>query len=78
MPHNLEDAALVRDRAQWMLARAALNAAIALIYARALTTGTPRRGRAVGGVVEMSALTLTDYLLARRLRDAGGGGTDAG
>ena len=60
-----------RYRARWMLARAILNAVIALIYARALKDRTPRRKRAVGGVVGMTVLTLTDYLLARRVSDAG-------
>jgi len=54
-----------------MLARAILNAVIALIYARALKDRTPRRKRAVGGVVGMTVLTLTDYLLARRVSDDG-------
>lgn len=61
---------LGRDRAWWMLARAILNAVITGVYARVLTAGTLQRGRAVAGVVGMSALTLTDYFLARRLRDA--------
>ncbi len=33
-------------RARWMLARALLNAAIGLVYARVLAQGRPRRGRA--------------------------------
>ena len=60
---------LGRDRARWMLARALLNAALSGVFAWSLTTGTPRRGRALGGMVGMSALTVTDYLLARRLRN---------
>jgi hypothetical protein len=59
---------LRRDRARWMLVRALLNALLAAIYARVLAAGAPRRGRAVGGFVGMSALTLTDSFLARRLR----------
>ena len=64
---------LSRYRARWMLARAILNAVIALIYARdarALKNRTPWRKRAVGGAVGMSVLTLTDYFLARRASDA--------
>jgi mannose-6-phosphate isomerase-like protein (cupin superfamily) len=60
-----------RYRARWMLARAILNAVIALIYARALKTRTPRRKRAVSGAVGMSVLALTDYFLARRASKAG-------
>lgn len=58
---------LGRGRAQWMLARALLNAALSGVYAWTLATGTPRRGRALAGLLGMSALTFTDYLLARRL-----------
>ena len=62
---------LGRDRrSQWMLARAFLNAVIALIYAGVLATELPRKNRAIGGAGLMSALTVTDYLLSRRLRYA--------
>lgn len=57
-------------RSQWMLARAILNAVIALIYVGVLTTDLPRQNRAIGGAGLMSALTVTDYSLSRRLRDA--------
>jgi len=53
-----------------MVARALLNAVIALSYAWVLVNGTPERGRAIGGLCLMSGLTATDYLLALRLRDA--------
>ena len=58
---------LGRNRARWMLARAILNAVIAGVNVRVLKAGTHPRGRAVAGVIGMSALTLTDYTLARRL-----------
>lgn len=61
---------LGRRRARWMLARALLNAAIGLIYVRVLAEGSPRRGRAGAGAGLMAALTLFDYSLSRRLRDA--------
>lgn len=61
---------LGRDRrSQWMLARAFLNAVIALIYAGVLATDRPRQNRAIGGAILMSALTVTDYSLSRRLRE---------
>ena len=60
---------LGRGRARWMLARALLNAALSGVYTWVLAAGTPRRGRALTGLLGMSALTLTDYLLARRLRN---------
>ncbi|MDP8951532.1 MAG: cupin domain-containing protein [Actinomycetota bacterium] len=69
---------LSRDRAQWMLARALLNVAISGVYAWSLTTGTPRRGRALGGMVGMSALTVIDYLLAQRLRSVERSGSKPG
>jgi hypothetical protein len=64
---------LLSSRAQrwrWMLARAIVNALIALICVRALASGTPRRGRTVGIAGAMSGLIVMDYRLARRLRDA--------
>ena len=63
---------LLSSRAQrwWMLARAIVNALIALICVRALASGTPRRGRTVGIAAAMSGLILMDYQLARRLREA--------
>ena len=61
---------LGRRRARWMLARALLNAAIGLVYARVLAQGRPRRGRAGAGAGLMAALTVFDYSLARRLRGA--------
>ncbi len=57
-------------RSRWMLARASLNGMIALIYARALADATPRRKRTVGGVCLMAGLTVNDYLLSQRLREA--------
>ncbi len=60
---------LGRRRARWMLARALLNAAIGLVYARVLAEGRPRRGRAGAGTVLTIALTLFDYSLSRRLRE---------
>jgi len=57
-------------RARWMLARTLLNAAIGLVYARVLAEGHPRRGRTGAGVGLMAALTLFDYSLSRRFRDA--------
>ena len=59
---------LGRRRARWMVARALLNAAIGLVYARVLAEGHPRRGRAGVGAGLMAALTLVDYSLSRRLR----------
>ena len=59
-----------RRRARWMLARALLNAAIGLIYARVLAEGHPRRRRLAAGIGLMAALTLFDYSLSRRLREA--------
>lgn len=67
---------LSRDRAQWMLARALMNAALSGIYAWTLATGTPRSGRALGGVVGMTALALNDYFLARKLRSVERTGAD--
>ena len=64
---------LLSSRAQrwrWMLARAILNALIALICVGALGRGTSRRGRTVGIAAAMSGLVVIDYRLARRLRDA--------
>ncbi len=60
---------LGRRRARWMLARALLNAAIGLVYARVLAEGRPRRGRAGAGAGLMAALTAFDYSLSRRLRE---------
>ncbi len=60
---------LGRRRARWMLARALLNAAIGLVYARVLAQGRPRRGRAGAGAGLMAALTVFDYSLSRRLRE---------
>lgn len=54
-------------RSRWMLARTLLNAVIALIYARALADGTPRRGRALGGVSLMTVLNINDCYLSRCL-----------
>lgn len=62
----------------WKRVRAISNAIIAGIYSRVLTTETHQRGRAVGGVVGMSVLTLTDYFLARRLWTAEEGSPDVG
>ncbi len=61
---------LDRRRARWMLVRAALNAAICLIYARVLPEGGPRSRRAAVGTGMMAALTAFDYSLSRRLRGA--------
>ena len=70
---------LGRERGRWMEARALLNAAIAVAYARALASGaTPRKGRALGGVVGMTVLTFTDHSLARRLRKTEGTPDDVG
>ncbi len=69
---------LGRDLARWMLIRASMNAALSGVYTWTLATGTPRRGRALGGLVGMSALTLTDYLLARRLRNIERTGAESG
>jgi hypothetical protein len=59
---------LGRRRAGWLLARALLNAAICLVYLRVLTEGRARAGGAGAGL--MSALTVFDYSLSRRLRGA--------
>ena len=56
-----------RSRARWMLVRALMNAVLSAVYAWVLAIDTPRPGRALGGAVGMSALAVTDYLLARRL-----------
>ncbi len=70
---------LGRNRERWMTARALLSAVITVAYARALASGTtPRKGRAVGGVVGMSVLTLMDHFLARQLRKTGGTPDDIG
>lgn len=60
---------LDRRRAPWMLYRTLLNAALSGVYAWTLVNGTPRRDRALGGMVGMSVLTVTDGFLARRLRN---------
>ena len=57
---------LDRRRERWMLARALLNALIGLVYVRVLAEGNPRHGRAGAGL--MTALTVFDYSLSRRLR----------
>ncbi len=57
-------------RSRWMLARALLNVVIALIYAQALVNRALRRRRVVGGVFLMTGLTVNDYYLSRRLREA--------
>ncbi|MDQ3922431.1 MAG: hypothetical protein M3309_00585, partial [Actinomycetota bacterium] len=62
---------LGRRRSEWMGARALLNAVMAFIYALVLAKGTPERGRVIGGLGLMSALTANDYLLSLRLRDTG-------
>ena len=62
---------LGRRRSEWMVARALLNAVMASIYAWVLAKGTPERGRVIGGLGLMSALTANDYLLSLRLRDTG-------
>ena len=59
-----------RRRAGWMLARALLNAAISLVYARVVAEGRPRRGGPAAGTGLMAALTVFDYALACRLRGA--------
>ena len=51
-----------------MLARALLNAILFLIYTRVLAEG--RRVRPASGAGLMAALTLFDYSLSRRLREA--------
>jgi mannose-6-phosphate isomerase-like protein (cupin superfamily) len=68
---------LSRSRARWMLARALMNVVLSAVYAWVLATGTPRPGRAAGGIVGMSVLALTDYLLARRLRNILRDGSDS-
>ncbi len=60
---------LLGRRARWMLARALLNAAIGLVYARVLAEGRPWRGRAGAGAGLTIVLTLFDYSLSRRLRE---------
>jgi hypothetical protein len=60
---------LSRHPSRWMLARTLLNVVIGSAYARVLSAGTPRRGRAIGGVCVMSALTANDYYLSRLLRE---------
>ena len=57
-----------RDRPRWMLARALLNAGIAVNYAGLLKDGTPQPGRVGGWLGVMAALTAFDYTLSRRLR----------
>ena len=62
---------LLLDRARrtrWMQARALLSAAITLIYVLILTDPSGRSRRAVGMLGFMTAVTTTDYSLARRLR----------
>jgi hypothetical protein len=59
-----------RRRARWMLARALLNAILCLIYTRVLAEGRPDRVRPAAGAGLMAALTLFDYSLSRRLREA--------
>ena len=59
-----------RRRSRWMLARATLNAILCLIYGRILTGGQPRRGGPAAGAGLMAALTLFDYSLSRRPREA--------
>ena len=59
-----------RRRARWMLARALLNAILCLIYTRLPAEGRPDRGRPAAGAGMMAALTLFDYSLSRRLREA--------
>ena len=59
-----------RRRTRWMLARALLNAILCLIYARVLAEGRPDRGGPAVGAGMMAALTLFDYSLSRRLREA--------
>jgi hypothetical protein len=59
-----------RRRARWMLARALLNASLFLIYTRVLAEGRPDRVRPAAGAGLMAALTLLDYSLSRRLREA--------
>jgi hypothetical protein len=59
-----------RRRTRWMLARALLNAILCLIYARVLVEGRPDRGGPAVGAGMMAALTLFDYSLSRRLREA--------
>ena len=62
---------LGRRRARWMLARAFLNAAIGLVYVQILMSGNPRSKGAGAGAGLMAALTVFDYSLSRRLREAG-------
>jgi hypothetical protein len=60
---------LGRRRARRMLARALLNAAIGLVYARVLAEGRPQRGRAGVGAGLMATLTVFDYPLSKRHRE---------
>ncbi len=53
---------------RWMLARTLLNVVIDGAYAGVLSAATRGRGRTIGGVCMMSALTANDYYLSRRLR----------
>ena len=59
-----------RRRARWMLVRALLNAILCLIYVGVLAEGRPDRVRPAAGAGLMAALTLFDYSLSRRLREA--------
>lgn len=59
---------LGRSRSRWMMARAMLNAVIALVYARALTTRTPERRRVTGGMGLMIGLTFVDFSLSQIFR----------
>ena len=61
---------LDRRRERWMLARVLLNALIGLVYVRVLAEGNLRHGHAGAGVGLMAALTVFDYSLSRRLREA--------
>ena len=54
---------------RWMLARTLLNVVIGGAYAGVLWAGTYGRGRAIGGVCMMGALTANDYYLSGRLRE---------
>ena len=57
-------------RSRWMLARAALNVVIALIYIQTLADEIPRRKRTIGGLCLMAVLTVNDYSLSRSLRNS--------
>ena len=59
---------LGQSRSRWMMARALLNAVIALVYARALTTRTPERRRMTGGMGLMIGLTFVDFSLSQIFR----------